>query len=214
MQLFDRLPTVAELDGQPIEQFGMRGFAAHAAKIVGCLNKSLTEMIEPEAIDNRPPRQRIALGGDPACQGSTAFAFGLSGQRKARRQAGQTGNRTGTNLASGSFFAAATEEIDRSRFALGRYESACGSEMRGGGVDHAGSRQRGEASGRGLDFLFTGSRFALKRGIVDVGQDAPASFLESGNLGQVRDSFRRVIVAVYQIGLAPARRRFDGIERR
>ena len=35
MQLLDQLSAVAELDGQPIEKFRVRGFVAHAAEIVG-----------------------------------------------------------------------------------------------------------------------------------------------------------------------------------
>src|SRR2546423_1257992 len=48
-----------ELIGEPVEELGMSGTAAHAAKIVRGGDDAGSEMILPDAIDHHARRQRI-----------------------------------------------------------------------------------------------------------------------------------------------------------
>ncbi len=59
MQLLDRLPAVAKLGSQPVEQFGMRRLLAHPSKVAGCCNDATAEVVLPDAIDNAAPSERV-----------------------------------------------------------------------------------------------------------------------------------------------------------
>ena len=56
------------MDGQPVEQFGVRGETPHAAKVVGSVDDPLAEVMVPHAVHDRPPRERVLRIGDPASQ--------------------------------------------------------------------------------------------------------------------------------------------------
>ncbi len=75
MQRLERLPLIAKLHRQPIEQFGMRGQVAHAAKIVGRIDDPATEVIEPNTIHDRAPRKRVAAVDDPLGECGATRAF-------------------------------------------------------------------------------------------------------------------------------------------
>src|SRR5262245_23946865 len=72
MELFQRPTTIAEFDGQPVEQLGMRRFAAHFAEVIGCIYETSAEVVMPDAVDDGAPRQRVVRIGQPAGQGRAA----------------------------------------------------------------------------------------------------------------------------------------------
>src|SRR5262245_10809511 len=62
------LLTVAELDGQPIEQFRMRGPLTPHAEILGGFDQPHAEQHLPEAIDCDPAGKRVRWMHEPPSQ--------------------------------------------------------------------------------------------------------------------------------------------------
>src|SRR5260370_36843735 len=75
MQPLERLATVAEFDGQPIEQLRMRGQRSVAAEVIGRIDQAAAEMAVPNAVDDGAPSQHVARVGTPGGRGGTAFPF-------------------------------------------------------------------------------------------------------------------------------------------
>ena len=48
-----------KIDRQPVEQFGMCGKTARAAKVSQCLDNPASEVMMPDAIDKHPRRQGV-----------------------------------------------------------------------------------------------------------------------------------------------------------
>ena len=55
-----------ELDGQPVEQFGMGRGLAVEAEVEDRLDQRRAEVPHPDVIDRDPGRQRVVRIGDPA----------------------------------------------------------------------------------------------------------------------------------------------------
>src|SRR5262245_10130135 len=85
VQTLQRLAVIPEFDCQPIEQLGMRRQLAHAAEVVWRLNDPAAEMILPNAIDDTPPRERIAAIGQPFGQRGAAKSLFLSREHTCSR---------------------------------------------------------------------------------------------------------------------------------
>src|ERR1700733_13497368 len=81
MQPLERLAAVAKSARQPVEQLRMRGLLPHAAKVAGTVDDAAAKVIEPDAIDDRPPRERIATIDDPAGQRDPPFLFAGAGRQ-------------------------------------------------------------------------------------------------------------------------------------
>ena len=75
MQCLERLAVVAQLDGQPVEQLGMRRQGAVAAEVVGRVDDPAAEVIVPDAIDDRPPGEHVLRAGEPVGQGGPAASL-------------------------------------------------------------------------------------------------------------------------------------------
>ena len=65
MELLQRAAVIAQLGGEPIEQFRVAGPRAIAAEVVGSVNQTSAEMIMPHPIRHRAPRERILGVSDP-----------------------------------------------------------------------------------------------------------------------------------------------------
>ena len=83
----------------------MRGLFAGAAEVVGIAGDGLTEVPEPEAVDDGAGGERVVFAGDPVCEGGAA-AFDGSGKLDAAEH-GQGG---GFHGLSGGEGIAATED--------------------------------------------------------------------------------------------------------
>ena len=59
MQRLERAPRLEKPARQPVEQLGMRRQAAHPAEIAGCRHQPPAEMPVPDAVDDRPPGERV-----------------------------------------------------------------------------------------------------------------------------------------------------------
>ena len=152
MELLERAALVAKRDGQPVEQFRMRGRGAHVSEVVGGIHESGAEVILPDAIDDGAPRQHVVAGGDPVGQGGAARAFGFAIlQREARRQPGHAGKRSGTDRLAGTFHAAALQHGNRAGLD-GEVERALGVKEIGRGVDQLRLAQLLEVLVEGLQF--------------------------------------------------------------
>ena len=77
-QAVQRLERAARLEKRRASQSsssGCDGSAAHPAEIVGCRDQAAAEMLVPDAVDDRPPGERVPGVGDPASQGRAAGRF-------------------------------------------------------------------------------------------------------------------------------------------
>ena len=107
---------IAELDGQPVEQLGMRRPGAVAAEVVGRLDESAAEMIVPEAIGDRAPGEHISRAGEPVGQGGAAAPLVLGmGERKRARKTGQARQRSRADRLAGLLDFAPAQNGDRPR---------------------------------------------------------------------------------------------------
>ena len=68
MQFLDRPAALHELDGQPIEQLGMRRPCAAVAEIVRRRDEARAEMLLPDAVDDDPRGPRVVGRSDPVRQ--------------------------------------------------------------------------------------------------------------------------------------------------
>jgi hypothetical protein len=76
------IPTgFAELNRQPVEQFGMRGTIAHDAKITGGIDQATAEHFLPHAIDGDARHQRV-IGREQPLRESAAVERGARRQRR------------------------------------------------------------------------------------------------------------------------------------
>ena len=67
---------VAEPDGEPVEEFRVRGGGPHLAEVVGGFDEAASEVKLPHAVDDTAPGECVVGVGDPACEGGTALRFG------------------------------------------------------------------------------------------------------------------------------------------
>ena len=69
METLERaMRIVAKPDGEPIQQFRMRGLGAHAAEVARSIDQTDAEVILPYAIHDGSPRKHIVGIGDPVGQ--------------------------------------------------------------------------------------------------------------------------------------------------
>ena len=69
VEVLERPAVFDQLDGQPVEQFGVgRGFAV-GAEVVGRGDDSAAEVVLPEPVDDDAGRQRLVGPGEPAWPG-------------------------------------------------------------------------------------------------------------------------------------------------
>jgi len=135
---------VAEPHGQPVKQFGMRGCAAHFAKVVGRVAQSAPEVIVPHAVHDAAPEQRVAVIREPACERGAACGFLVQirdGQRSFQTR--QTSQRSGADEFRRLVRVAAREQVNRARERRG-FVAAIRGKIARGGIDHLRYRQRGE----------------------------------------------------------------------
>ena len=59
VHMLDVPSAVAELDGQPVEQFGMRWPLAHDAKIFSCFDESGSEYLVPHPVHGHARGERV-----------------------------------------------------------------------------------------------------------------------------------------------------------
>ena len=79
--------AVAELGGEPVEQLRVRRQRAHPAEVVRRLDDPPAEVVVPDAVDDRPPRQRVPLVDDPLRQRGAALRLVMAfRQVEPRRQ--------------------------------------------------------------------------------------------------------------------------------
>ena len=105
---------IAELDGQPVEQLGMRRPGAVAAEVVGRLDDSAAEMIVPEAIGDRTPGEHVLGAGEPVGQGGATAPLVLGmGQRKRAGQTGKARERSRADRFAGLLDLAPAQHGDR-----------------------------------------------------------------------------------------------------
>ncbi len=71
------LLAITKIDRQPIQQIGMRRLLTHAAKIVRCRHQTVPKVMQPDPINDRPPRQWVLTVDNPLCQGGAAMSFGV-----------------------------------------------------------------------------------------------------------------------------------------
>ena len=75
MQLLDRLAVVSKLRSEPVEQLGVGGLCAHAAEIVWCRDDPGAEVVLPNAVDDRSPRERMIFFCQPTGEGDSTVTF-------------------------------------------------------------------------------------------------------------------------------------------
>ena len=75
MQLLDRLAAVSKLRSEPVEQLGVGGLCAHAAEIVWCRDDPGAEVVLPNAVDDRSPRERMIFFCQPTGEGDSTVTF-------------------------------------------------------------------------------------------------------------------------------------------
>ena len=215
VQRLERLTAIAELGGQPVEQFRMRRQPAHAPEIIRRLDQTSTEVILPDSIDGRTPGQRIVASRQPLREGGAALAFGVIRREfKPRRQSGQTIQGARPDFLPRLLNAATIQHINGSRLAaLG--PRACKRTRPGVNRRHVGCARCRQFAQFGLH----GSQIAFHLGqrvLVADGRDArdqPITILaQCGQLTAVRPARAR-LPAIGQIQLLPTHRRLDGIER-
>ena len=76
MHLLHTPAAADELRREPIEQFRVRGFHAHAAKITRCLDEAGAEVALPEAIHHHAGGERILRAGDPLREREASLLLG------------------------------------------------------------------------------------------------------------------------------------------
>src|SRR5688572_19915297 len=77
MELLETPPALHELDGEPVQQFGMGRLLTHLAEIVDCRHDAAAEVMVPHPVDDDARGQRILRRRDPLGERETA-ARGLA----------------------------------------------------------------------------------------------------------------------------------------
>src|ERR1041385_4805526 len=62
---FEGCPRVAGGGGEPVEELGVAGAAAHFAEVVGGVDDSAAEVVVPDAVDDGAPGEGVVGVGDP-----------------------------------------------------------------------------------------------------------------------------------------------------
>ena len=214
MQLLERLAAVAEFEREPVEQFGMGGQRAHAAEIIRRFHQAAAEVILPDAIHDAAPGERIVGVREPLSERDAARALGvLGGEREARGQGRERGERAGGDDFLRLFHVAAMEELDDARFAAvgsGAAERAA-AKMHGAGENRFRRGKFRERGGALVERGRVGGERGAQLGFCGAGDEFGALLFEVGELGRGLAFFRAVEISVGEIFPAPARRGFDGI---
>ena len=75
MQVLERAASVAEAQGEVIEELGVGGLCAHPAEVVGRVHESAPKVELPHAVHDRAPGERIIRVRDPIREGDSARAL-------------------------------------------------------------------------------------------------------------------------------------------
>src|SRR5262249_37529336 len=96
MQLLNGLAILQKLRCQPVQQVRMSGPRTVPAKVIGRIDNSPAEMMMPDPIDDRSPREGVAVVGNPFGQlgSSPAFIFRIE-RSEIRIESGNTSQSTG-----------------------------------------------------------------------------------------------------------------------
>ena len=129
MERFQAPAIANELDGQPVEQCGVRRAVTFYAKVFQRPHKPGTKVIMPHAIDHHASGERMVWTREPPRQGKAAT--GLTGERrlhdKRRAAVCERGGHAGTNEAPGFVMFAAVENVS------GRWPACVPKSTDGGG---------------------------------------------------------------------------------
>ena len=75
VQLLDRLPVVAELCRQPVEQLRVGRSGSHLAEVVWRRHDAVAEVVLPDAVDDGTPCERVIRFCEPAGEGDAPVAL-------------------------------------------------------------------------------------------------------------------------------------------
>ena len=75
MQVLERAASVAEAQGEVIEELGVGGLCAHPAEVVGRVHESAPKVELPHAVHDRAPGERVIRVRDPFREGDSARAL-------------------------------------------------------------------------------------------------------------------------------------------
>ena len=194
----------------------MGGQAAHATKVIGCVHQAATEMILPDSIHDRPPRQRVLRADQPLGESGPAESFGMvRGKLKAGGKVGKASESSGGDFGARLLNASPAEQVDRARLAaLG----ARSGEGAGTLINRSDKRRalRGQLVPLGLNvlqFLLDGGQGGLVFGSGYAGQQIGPGLFQRSDLG-VAQGILPGIPAVGQIDLLPTHGSLNGVEGR
>ena len=212
MEALQGAAVVAEIAGQPIEQFRVARRGAVPAKVVGRLDKTAAEVVLPDAVDHAAPDQRVIRVREPTGQGRPPLPFRRAGrQREARRREIEGRDRSRTDLAHRLRDLPAGEQEDRAGLAaLGaRAHERPAAPVDTAGIDERRLRQAGQLGrdlrGLGPDRAQLGDRAGGHR----RSQQGVAFGAELRHLVRGRTDRRE---AVGEVGRPPPRRGLDRVQ--
>ena len=217
VELLERLAAVAEIDGQPVEQFGVCGQAAHASEVVWRIAQAAAEVVMPDAVDDDAPGERITVIGDPMREGDAPGTFGcVGGQVELRAQLLGKGQGAWADFFVGAAHITTLQHEDRPGLAT---VGPCTGEGASALVDraHVSDLRRGEfgnvrgnlgAGGGKFGELLIVRRIRLAGALADLG----ALAFQEGDAGIVAFRLQAIEVAVGQVEASPAWAGFDAIE--
>ena len=119
VQVLQRLVAAAQPRGEPVEQLGVGGQLPHLPEVVRRRDEAAPEVVVPDAVRDRAPRERVVGVRDPARERQAPRPVVLL-RVEARGQRGQGRERPGTDELARRGLAAAVEHVDRPRGAVRR----------------------------------------------------------------------------------------------